>query len=115
MKSLRALAGLAVVVAMVYAGAIFLPLYFNNYQFQDDMNTEAHFDSTGYPSKDDEMIRQAILKKADEYKITLNSDAIHIDHSGSEVAIWAEYNVMFHLPNGKNVVIKFRPHSQNAK
>ncbi len=115
MKSLRALFGLAVVVGMVYGGALFLPLYFNNYQFQDDLNTESHFDSTGTGNKDDEAIRQAVLKKANDYKITLNPDNIHIDRSGPEVGIWAEYNVMVHLPTGKNVIIKFRPHSQNAK
>src|SRR5438045_5127489 len=106
MKSLRALFGIAVVVGMCYAAALFLPPYFNNYQFQDDIDTEAHFDSTGYPPKDDEAIRQAVLKKAEQYHITLNADKVHIDRNGVEVAIWTEYNVLVRVLNRKDVIIK---------
>ncbi len=115
MRSFRALFGLLVVAGLVYAASTFLPLYFNNYQFQDDLNTEAHFDSTGYGGKEDEAIRQVVLKKAAEYKITLSPELIHIDRSGPEVAIWTEYKVLVKLINGKTVLLQFRPHSQNAK
>src|SRR5258706_7098907 len=86
MKSLRALFGLAVVVGMVYGGALFLPLYFNNYQFQDDLNTESHFYSTGTRNKDDEAIRQAGLEKGHAYKVKLHPGHIPIDHSRD--AVW---------------------------
>src|SRR5258706_9857305 len=74
MKSLRALFGLAVGVGMVYGGALFLALYFNDYQLQGDLKSQSHlfFNRTG--NKEEEDNRQGGLKKGQEFEITLNPD-----------------------------------------
>ena len=97
MKTIKALFGLFVVVAMFYLAWKVLPPYFSNYQFQDELETQARYFSYGTP-KSEQDIRDAIAKKAHEYDIPLTSDQVKVERMGPELAISADYTVHIDIP-----------------
>ena len=96
MKTLKALFGLFVVVAMVYLGIKVLPPYFANYQFSDVIQSETEMNS--YNQKTEQEIRDGILKKARDLDIPLTSDQVKVQRLGSELAISADYTVHIDIP-----------------
>jgi len=112
MKRLKALFGLLLLVAGAYAAWILLPPYINNYQFQDDIQNEALINS--YSSKSDQDIRNTLAKKAADYNIPLKAEQIHIQRSGSELSIWADYSIHVELP-GLPLDLDFHPATRNKR
>ncbi len=112
MKTLRALFGILIVVAMVYSAYKLLPPYFNNYQFQDAMETEARVNS--YTAKPDQDIRETIFKKAKEYDIPVTPEQINVLRNGAELQIWTDYSIHVDLPLYP-VDLKFHPASTNKR
>jgi len=96
MKSLKALFGLFLIVAVFYTAWKLLPPYINNYQFQDDIANEALINS--YSNKSEQDIRNTLAKKAAEYGIPLTAEQINVQRSGNELSIWADYTVHVDLP-----------------
>ena len=58
---------LVLLVGMIFIGVVIAPPYFNNYQLQDAMKTEARF--AGYNRKTDEEVREDVWKKVQELGI----------------------------------------------
>ena len=112
MNRLKALFGLLVVVAAAYAAWMMLPPYFNNYQFQDDIQSEALMNS--YSNKSEQDIRNTLAKKAAEYGIPLQAEQINVQRSGAELSIWADYTVHLDLP-GFPLDLKFHPATKNKR
>jgi Domain of unknown function (DUF4845) len=113
MKAIRAIFGLLVVVAVFFAAWKVIPPYFNEYQFEDAIATEARFASYNQ-NRSEQDIREAMAKKAAEYDIPLKSEDIHVQRSGSEVAIWADYTIHVDMP-GYPFDLSFHPNSKNKR
>ena len=100
MGGIKMFIGVVVIVAGIYISIMVIPPYFNNYQFRDWVKDEAIRDS--YASRSEDDIRQAVIKKAQEYDIPLTEDGIHVTRSGNQfsgnVSIQAPYVVRVDLP-----------------
>lgn len=96
MKTIKALFGVFVVVAIVYLGIKVLPPYFANYQFEDVVDNEAKMNS--YNQKSEQEIRDGLVKKARDLDIPLKSDQVKVQRMGSELSISADYTVHIDIP-----------------
>ncbi|MGH9531087.1 MAG: DUF4845 domain-containing protein [Terriglobales bacterium] len=112
MKTLKALVSVGIVVAMVYVAFRLVPPYFNNYQFQDALESEARLAS--YGQKSEQEIRDIIAKKATEFSIPLTADQINVQRSGNEVQISAKYTIHVDLP-GYPLDLKFEPGTKSKR
>ena len=112
MNRLKALFGLFLVVAAVYAAWMLLPPYISNYQFQDDLQNEALINS--YSNKSDLDIRNTLSKKAADYGIPLKAEQINVLRNGAELSIWADYTVHVDLP-GFPLDLRFHPATKNKR
>jgi hypothetical protein len=112
MKRVKALFGVLLVITAAYAAWMLVPPYLNNYQFQDDVQNEALINS--YSNKSEQEICETLAKKAAEYGIPLKAEQIHVQRSGSELSIWADYSVHVDLP-GFPLDLKFHPATKNKR
>jgi hypothetical protein len=112
MKRLKALCGILVVVAGAYVAWMLVPPFVNNYQFQDDVQNEALINS--YSNKSEQDIRATLAKKAADYGIPLKAEQIHVQRSGPELSIWADYSVHVDLP-GFPLDLNFHPATKNKR
>lgn len=112
MSNLKALFGLAVVVAFGYIAWMVLPAYYSSFQFQDFMDSEAKLNS--YSMKPESEIQEGLFKKAKDLELPLASDAIHVQRSGTDITIWAEYTVKVDLPIHP-IELKFSPSTKNKR
>jgi hypothetical protein len=98
----------------VYVGAQVIPPYFANYQFQDDIQSEAKLST--YSTKTEDSIRDEIFKKAQDLEIPVTKDQIEVQRSGSpstgSVYIGCSYIVHVDLP-GYPMDLTFHPESKN--
>ncbi len=112
MKTLKALFGLLVVVAVFYLGYKVMPPYFANYQFQDVIKNET--DMNSYSQKSEQEIKDSVVKKARELDIPLTSEQVTVQRSGPELAISADYTVHIDIPVYP-FDLHFTPASKNKK
>ncbi len=98
MKSWRTVLGLLVLAGGVYVGYMLIPPYFNNYQFQDAVESEARMNTYGAVRKSDEDLRAGIIKKAAELDIPLRPEQVTIDRNGTEYVITADYTIHVDFP-----------------
>ena len=82
---------LLILGGMVFVGVMIGPPYFNNYQLQDAMKTEARF--AGYNRKSDEEIRDDVWKKVQELGIPVKKEDIHIVNENNTVQITVNYSI----------------------
>ena len=62
----KTLLGFLILAALVFAGFKIVPVYVENYQFQDAMQTEARFALSGWPKKSEDEIREDLWKEMHE-------------------------------------------------
>jgi hypothetical protein len=110
MKSFRAIAGIALIVAVVYATFMLVPPYYSNYQFQDVINSEARMNS--YTQKTEDDMREYVWRKAKEFDIPVTRDQINVKREGQSVAISVDYQVHVDLP-GYPLDLQFHTASKN--
>jgi hypothetical protein len=100
MGTIKLVFGIFVIAAGIYLGAELAPVYYSNYQFQDDVKTEATLET--YTAKPEDAIRDAILKKAQSHDIPLTRDQIKVQRHGTQgtgsLIISAPYTVHLDLP-----------------
>jgi hypothetical protein len=100
MGTIKLIFGIFVVVVGIYLGAELIPVYYSNYQFQDDVKTEATLET--YTSKPEDAIRDAIYKKAQGLDIPLSREQIKVQRHGTQgtgsLVISAPYVVHLDLP-----------------
>jgi hypothetical protein len=92
MDKLKGFIAILVVVAFIYVAWSLTPPYFNNYQFQDDLDEIARR-SSYVVSKTDDDIRDAVIKKAATDSVILKEDQVAITRSGGTVGITVHYRV----------------------
>jgi hypothetical protein len=100
MGTVKLVLGIFVIVAGIYLGAELVPVYYENYQFQDDVKTEATLET--YTTKPEDAIRDAIYKKAQSLDIPLSKEQIKVQRHGTmgtgSLTISAPYTVHLDLP-----------------
>jgi hypothetical protein len=100
MGTIKLIFGVFVIGVGIYLGAEMIPVYYSNYQFQDDVKTEATLET--YTSKPEDAIRDAIFKKAQSLDIPLTKDQIKVQRHGTQgtgsLTISAPYTVHLDLP-----------------
>lgn len=100
MGTVKLLLGLLVIVVSIYAGAMLVPIYYANYQFQDVIRTEATLQT--YTTKPEADIQLTILRKAQELDIPVNKDDIKVQRHGTtgtgSLSIRAPYTVHVDFP-----------------
>lgn len=112
MKQLKSLFGLAVVVGGFYLAWVMIPVYYNNYSFQDEMDNQARMAS--YSQQSDQEVAEILSKKAKELDIPLTPEMIHVKRSGANIEINAEYTVTIETPL-KSFDLTFSPSTTNKR
>ena len=112
MARIKGLLSIVLVLAGVYVLWLLLPPYYNSYQLQDFVESEARFNS--YNTKTEQEIQDGVLKKALELDIPLTSSQIKVQRVGSELTISAEYTIHVDLPLHP-IDLHFAPSSKNKR
>ena len=102
--------GLALVGVGIYLGYMLLPPFFNNWEFQDSVESEARLDT--YNTKPEADIRKDLMRAARENNIPITDDMLNVVRSAYGVQISAAYVVHVDLP-GYPVDLKFNAASKN--
>lgn len=114
MGTIKLILGLMLLVALVYAGAELVPPYFANYEFQDAIDTEARLGT--YSTKSDEVIRDAVFRRAQDLEIPVSREDIKVQRTGAggsgTVTVETDYSVHVDLP-GFPMDLHFHPQSKN--
>jgi hypothetical protein len=114
MTTLKMFVGVAVVVAMIVVGVKVIPVYFDNYQLEDAIKTEA-LQST-YSTRTPDDIRDAIIKRAHDCDIPLTAKQVHVSRTGyngtGSLIIEVNYTATIDLP-GYSTTIEFSPSTKN--
>ncbi len=110
MKTLRAIIGLVLVVGGTYSGYLLIPPYFNNYQLQDYIESEARLQT--YSTKPEQEIRDGVLKQARNMNIPLAPEAVVVQRGSGDLQISCSYTVHVDLP-GYPLDLKFAPASKS--
>lgn len=98
---MRIVFSLALIVALIFLGLKFVPVYYGNYSFKDFVDDEAKRASYASGASADS-IRDEVFKKAQELDIPLTKDQIHVEKGAggggiSSVMINADYTVHLDL------------------
>lgn len=114
MGTIKLILVLGLLGGLAYVGAEVIPPYFANYEFQDTLDTEARLGT--YSTKGDDVIRDAVFKRAQELELPLTKEQIKVQRSGPSgngaVFIETEYSVHLDLP-GYPMDLQFHPQSKN--
>jgi len=114
MGSIRMFVGILVIVGVIFLSVKLIPPYFNNYQFNDWLKDEATHDTYSVRSESD--IRQAVLRKAQDFDIPLTENDIKVSRFGAQyngtLIIEAPYVVHVDLP-GYPLDLHFDASTQN--
>ncbi|ABF40067.1 hypothetical protein Acid345_1064 [Candidatus Koribacter versatilis Ellin345] len=111
MSRIKAVFAFVIIIGVVYVCYVIGPPYFNNYQFQDDLNTEVRFMQNA--RKSDEEIKADIIKKATDNGIQLTPAQIRINLVGKTMTVEVNYSVHVELP-GYSSDIQFHPVASNT-
>jgi hypothetical protein len=114
MGTIKLILVLGLLGGLAYIAAEIIPPYFANYEFQDTLDTEARLGT--YSTKGDEVIREAVFKRAQELELPLTRDQIKVQRTGGpgtgSVLIETSYSVHVELP-GYPMDLDFHPQSKN--
>jgi hypothetical protein len=114
MATVKLVLGIAVMVAVIVVGVAIIPPYFNNYQFEDTLNSEAL--AATYSNKSEDDIRGMVYKRAKDMEIPIKPEQIKIQRVGSlgtgTLAIEANYTVHVDLP-GYPLDLQFHAATKN--
>src|SRR5256885_6616081 len=102
--------GLVLVGVGIYLGYMMLPPFFNNWQFQDSVESEARLDT--YNNKPEADIRKDLMKAARDNNVPISDDMLNVIRTTYGVQISAAYVVHVDLP-GYPVVLNFSAASKN--
>ncbi len=103
---------LLIVGSMVFAGIKVIPVYVDNYQFQDAIESESKFALAGYPKKSVDDIRDDVWKKAQDLSIPAQREDIQVNVTNGSVSISLDYSVPIDLAVYQ-LTLQFHPHADN--
>ncbi len=98
---MRIVFSLVLIVALIFLGLKFVPVYYGNYSFKDYVDDETKRASYATGTSAD-TIRDEVFKKAQELEIPLTKEDIKVEKNGTgngiyPVSINADYNVHIDL------------------
>jgi hypothetical protein len=97
---MRIALSIAMVIALIFLGLKFVPVYFENYSFKDYVEDEARRSSYA-PSTTADSVRDEVFKKAQEIDIPVTKEQIHVEKGGgggiADVLISVNYTVHLDL------------------
>jgi hypothetical protein len=100
MGSIKLIFGLSVIVVSLYLCVMLVPPYYDNYEFQGEIQSEALYGANN--SKPEEAIRDSVYKKAKELRIPITPDDIKVHRVGvngsGSVSIDVPYVVHVAIP-----------------
>jgi hypothetical protein len=111
-SKLSLLITLVILGAMAFGAIKIVPVYVENYQFQDSIEAESRFALTGYPKKSPDDVRADIFKKAQELDIPVKSEDIRVNMTNGSVEIATDYSVPIDL-KVYQFTLQFHPHADN--
>jgi hypothetical protein len=103
---------LVVVAALGFTAIKIVPVYVENYEFQDSIEAESRFALAGYPKKSPDDVRGDIFKKAQELGIPAKAEDIRVIMSNGNVEIGLDYSVPIDL-KVYEFTLQFHPHADN--
>jgi hypothetical protein len=103
--NIKALLGLVLVVGAGYLAFMFMPPYFSNFQFTDDVQTIAKFAAVN--TKTEEDLRAEVMKKAKDYDLPIKPEQLRISRNDRAVNISVDYVVVVNLVGDKQVPLNF--------
>lgn len=103
---------LVILAAMAFTAIKIVPVYVENYQFQDSIEAESRFALTGYPKKGPDDVRADIFKKAQELDIPVKPEDIRVSMTNGSVEIGTDYSVPIDL-KVYQFTLQFHPHADN--
>jgi hypothetical protein len=103
---------LVILFAMGFAAVKVVPVYVENYQFQDSIEAESRFALTGYPKKGPDDVRADIYKKAKELGLPVKQEDIRVSMTNGSVEISVDYSYDFVL-SVYQWTHDFHPHADN--
>jgi hypothetical protein len=115
MGTLKAIAGILVVILVVVALFQVVPPLMANYSFQDDLRNVALMDGAS-PLKTDEDVRTDVMKKVREHDMPISPKQVTVERINtpglSAIYVAADYTVTVSLP-GYSFDMHFNPNSGN--
>ena len=112
MPRIKVLLSIFVLVVLCYIGFKVIPVYLNNYQFQDEIQSISRFGA--YTGRTDDEIRRAIQEKVSNLGLPLRPEDVHLVRQGRDVTIWADYTVHIDLPRHP-LDLRFQPAARNGE
>jgi hypothetical protein len=111
-SKLNTLLTLAILAALVFTAVKIVPVYVNNFEFQDSIESESRFALAGYPKKTADDIRDDVFKKAQELGIPAKEEDIQVTVDNTNVDIGLDYTVPIDLAVYQ-FNLQFHPHADN--
>jgi YbbR domain-containing protein len=111
-SKLNTLITLAIVGALAFIAVKIVPVYVNNYQFQDSIESESRFALSSYPKKSVDDIRDDVFKKVQELGIPAKEEDIQVTVNNTDVDIGLDYSVPIDLAVYQ-FTLQFHPHADN--
>jgi len=109
---LKAIVWTAILASFVYVCIRVVPLYFNDYQFRDTMQSTARFASVNRQSPD--AIRKKLLQEAEKAEMPIRLEDIKVVSHGGRVDIEVNYNVTVDL-HVYEWTLNFHPTASNSQ
>ncbi len=114
MATFRLLLGFAAFGAVILMGIALVPPFFSNYEFEDAIKNDAL--QATYSTRSEDDIREAVIKHARNFDITLTPKQVHVTRTGGfgtgNLTISADYTVPVAFP-GYSTTLEFHPSSVN--
>jgi len=109
---LKAIVWTAILASFVYVCIRVVPLYFNDYQFRDTMQSTARFASVNRQSPD--AIRKKLLQEAEKAEMPIRLEDIKVVSHGGRVDIEVNYSVTVDL-HVYEWTLNFHPTASNSQ
>jgi hypothetical protein len=106
----KAILSLAFLAAVVFAGFKVIPVYVNNFQLQDYLQTQTPFWLTEHASVDG--IRNNILAKAQDLDLPMAAEDVTVEANTNRVRVSIDYHVPVDL-KVYTLQLHFTPSSEN--
>jgi len=87
----KAILSLAFLAALIFASIKIIPVYVNNYQLQDYLQTQTPFWLTQHASAD--AIRKNVLAKAQDLGLPLAAEDMTVEANPNRVSVSIDYHV----------------------
>jgi hypothetical protein len=111
-SKLNTLITIVILGALAFMAVKIVPVYVNNFEFQDSIENESRFALAGYPKKSADDIRDDVFKKVQELGIPAKEEDIQVTVDQSSVDIGLDYSVPINL-SVYQFTLQFHPHADN--